>query len=172
MIASLQYPVCKKAKLLRDSRDTRGETPNSAVFLLHGKIASWLGIFTFVTGQPFSWLKTIRVYLQGCWVLSFWALWYGRATYHVRRFPRPSPPFFAYCKRSKTGGVESLGMSLVMWYFLDSTIQQGDVSFVHAWLYLAGTSVLNSYYLHKLFDIPASSRGWTTCGRWYLGLRE
>ena len=31
---------------------------------------------------------------------------------HVRRFPRPSPSVFAYCKRSKTRGVEGLGTRL------------------------------------------------------------
>jgi len=36
----------------------------------------------------------------------------GRATDHVMKFPRPSPSVFAYCKRSKTGGVEGLGMRL------------------------------------------------------------
>ena len=28
------------------------------------------------------------------------------------KFPRPSPSVFAYCKRSKTGGVEGLGTRL------------------------------------------------------------
>jgi len=37
----------------------------------------------------------------------------GRAADHVMKFPRPSPSVFAYCKRSKTGGVEGLGMRLV-----------------------------------------------------------
>ena len=36
----------------------------------------------------------------------------GRAAYHVRRFPRPSPSVFAYWKRSKAGGVEGLGTRL------------------------------------------------------------
>ena len=36
----------------------------------------------------------------------------GRAAYHVRRFPRPSPSVFAYWKRSKSGGVEGLGTRL------------------------------------------------------------
>ena len=36
----------------------------------------------------------------------------GRAAYHVRRFPRPSPFVFAYWKRSKAGGVEGLGTRL------------------------------------------------------------
>ena len=37
----------------------------------------------------------------------------GRAAYHVRRFPRPSPSVFEYWKRSKAGGVEGLGTRLV-----------------------------------------------------------
>ena len=37
----------------------------------------------------------------------------GRAAYHVRRFPRPSPSVFAYWKRSKAGGVEGLGTRLL-----------------------------------------------------------
>ena len=37
----------------------------------------------------------------------------GRAVYHVRRFPRPSPSVFAYWKRSKAGGVEGLGTRLL-----------------------------------------------------------
>jgi len=36
----------------------------------------------------------------------------GRAADHVMKFPRPSPSVFAYCKRSKTGGVEGLGTRL------------------------------------------------------------
>ena len=32
---------------------------------------------------------------------------------HVVRFTRPSPSDFAYCKRSKTGAGEGLGMRLV-----------------------------------------------------------
>ena len=36
----------------------------------------------------------------------------GRAAYHVRRFPRPSPSVFAYWKRSKAGGAEGLGTRL------------------------------------------------------------
>ena len=36
----------------------------------------------------------------------------GRAAYHVRRFPRPSPSVFAYWKRSKAGGVVGLGTRL------------------------------------------------------------
>ena len=31
---------------------------------------------------------------------------------HVMEFPRPSPSVCAYCKRSKTGGVEGLGRRL------------------------------------------------------------
>jgi len=31
---------------------------------------------------------------------------------HVTRSPRPSPSIFAYCKRSKTGGRNGLGMRL------------------------------------------------------------
>ena len=38
----------------------------------------------------------------------------GRAAYHVRRFPRPSPSVFAYWKRSKAGGVEGLGTRLTI----------------------------------------------------------
>ena len=41
------------------------------------------------------------------------------------KFPRPSPSVFAYCKRSKTGGVEGLGTRLgplsaavIRWQFL------------------------------------------------------
>jgi len=30
----------------------------------------------------------------------------------MMKFPRPSPSIFAYCKRSKTGGVEGLGTRL------------------------------------------------------------
>jgi len=37
----------------------------------------------------------------------------GRAADHVMKFPRPSRSVFAYCKRSKTGGVEGLGTRLV-----------------------------------------------------------
>jgi len=37
----------------------------------------------------------------------------GRAADHVMKFPRPSPSVIAYCKRSKTGGVEGLGMRLL-----------------------------------------------------------
>ena len=33
----------------------------------------------------------------------------SRAVDHVIKFPRPSPPIFTYCKRSKTGGVEGPG---------------------------------------------------------------
>jgi len=33
------------------------------------------------------------------------------ATDHVMKF-RPSPSIFAYCKQSKTGGIEGLGMRL------------------------------------------------------------
>ena len=36
----------------------------------------------------------------------------GRAAYHVRRFPRPSPSVFAYWKRSKAEGAEGLGTRL------------------------------------------------------------
>ena len=32
----------------------------------------------------------------------------------MMKFPRPSPSIFAYCKRSKTGGLEGLGMRLPM----------------------------------------------------------
>ena len=32
----------------------------------------------------------------------------SRAADHVMKYPRPSPSVFAYCKRSKTGGVEGL----------------------------------------------------------------
>ena len=35
-----------------------------------------------------------------------------RAVDHMMKFPRPSPSIFAYCKQSKTGGVEGLGMRL------------------------------------------------------------
>ena len=35
--------------MVRDDCDTSGATPNSAVFLLHEKIAPLLGIFTLVT---------------------------------------------------------------------------------------------------------------------------
>jgi len=31
---------------------------------------------------------------------------------HMMKFPRPSPSVFAYCKQSKTGGVEGLGMRI------------------------------------------------------------
>jgi len=31
---------------------------------------------------------------------------------YVMKFPRPSPSIFAYCKQSKTGGVEGLGTRL------------------------------------------------------------
>ena len=36
----------------------------------------------------------------------------GHATDHVMKFPKPSPSAFVYCKRSKTGDVEGLGMRL------------------------------------------------------------
>ena len=36
----------------------------------------------------------------------------GHAVDHVMKFTRPSPSVFAYCKRSKTGGVEGLGTRL------------------------------------------------------------
>ena len=48
----------------------------------------------------------------------------GRATYHVRRFPRPSPSVFAYYKRSKTGGVEGLGTRLISLVSLRGDVQQ------------------------------------------------
>ena len=32
----------------------------------------------------------------------------GHAVDHVMKIPRPSPSAFAYCKRSKIGGVEGL----------------------------------------------------------------
>ena len=44
----------------------------------------------------------------GCW--EVWQHFDGRATDHVMKFPRPSPSVFAYYKRSKTGGIEGLGM--------------------------------------------------------------
>jgi len=36
----------------------------------------------------------------------------GHAADHVMKFSCPSPSVFAYCKQSKTGGVEGLGMRL------------------------------------------------------------
>ena len=36
---------------------------------------------------------------------------------HVVRFSRPSPPVFAYCKRSKTGAGEGLGTRLPRLFF-------------------------------------------------------
>jgi len=34
----------------------------------------------------------------------------SRAEDHITRFPRPSPSVFGYCRQSKTGGIEGLGM--------------------------------------------------------------
>ena len=36
----------------------------------------------------------------------------SRAEDHITVFPRPSPSIFGYSKRSKTGGIEGLGMRL------------------------------------------------------------
>jgi len=36
----------------------------------------------------------------------------SHAADHVMKFPRPSPSVFAYCKRSKNGGVEGLATRL------------------------------------------------------------
>ena len=37
----------------------------------------------------------------------------GCATDHMMKFPMPSPSIIAYCKRSKTGGIEGLGTRLL-----------------------------------------------------------
>ena len=44
---------------------------------------------------------------------------------HVVRFTRPSPSVFAYCKQSKTGAGEGLGMRLVSIACLQSEIDTG-----------------------------------------------
>ena len=62
----------------------------------------------------------------------------GRAVYHVRRFPRPSPSVFAYWKRSKAGGVEGLGTRLGAHtfaggnsYYLEIAVHVSYIQHVH-----------------------------------------
>jgi len=103
-----------------------------SIFSLYDMIASLLSILTLVTQQPFGVMSfsqgmihkvggafPIFVASTECKICLVYHLPIerrcdSRGTDHVMKFHRPSPSVFAYCKRSKTGGVEDLGTRLAL----------------------------------------------------------
>ena len=78
--------------------------PFSSTSDLHVWICLWLTQWTHMHMTKCSFYRTFSK--------NSASLIFGIPNNHVMKFPRPSPSVFAYCKRSKTGGVEGLGTRL------------------------------------------------------------